>query len=161
MVGICRGKAAIDGRTQPPGTPFSSGRSLERHLLVPFLPFTWFSDKIRSGSSNSQIGPQTCHEVIAATIRISPGVDSIASTPQLVIFVNTVQIIDLPRCLAFNMEAQNYDTADRCHEGFLKATPPHTIVVPSTKEKISALQDEKAKTEEAVNVGDDLFTWEL
>ncbi|KAJ6583987.1 DUF323 domain-containing protein [Mycena vulgaris] len=43
----------------------------------------------------------------------------------------------------------NYDTVDRRHEAFFKAKRPHTIVVPSTKEEISFLRDEKVKIEES------------
>ncbi|KAJ7822036.1 DUF323 domain-containing protein [Mycena leptocephala] len=43
----------------------------------------------------------------------------------------------------------NYDVAERRHEAFFKAKRPHTVVVPSTKETISFLQDEKVKIEES------------
>ncbi|KAJ7780841.1 DUF323 domain-containing protein [Mycena maculata] len=43
----------------------------------------------------------------------------------------------------------NYDVADRRHEAFFKAKRPHVVVVPSTKEKISFVQDEKVKIEES------------
>ncbi|KAJ7145247.1 DUF323 domain-containing protein [Mycena filopes] len=43
----------------------------------------------------------------------------------------------------------NYDVADRRHEAFLKAKRPHSVIVPSTKETISFMQDEQVKTEES------------
>ncbi|KAJ7439228.1 DUF323 domain-containing protein [Mycena latifolia] len=43
----------------------------------------------------------------------------------------------------------NYDTTTRRHEAFFKARRSHTVVVPSTKEKINFLQDEKVKIEES------------
>ncbi|KAF7364840.1 DUF323 domain-containing protein [Mycena venus] len=41
----------------------------------------------------------------------------------------------------------NYDVAERRHEAFFKAKRAHTVVVPSTKETISFLKDEKVKIE--------------
>ncbi|KAJ7464785.1 hypothetical protein B0H11DRAFT_2051390 [Mycena galericulata] len=43
----------------------------------------------------------------------------------------------------------NYDVADRRHEAYFKAKRPHTVVVPSTKENISFVLDEKVKIEES------------
>ncbi|KAJ7755089.1 hypothetical protein B0H14DRAFT_2978755 [Mycena olivaceomarginata] len=43
----------------------------------------------------------------------------------------------------------NYDVAERRHEAFFKAKRPHTVVVPSTKETISFVQDEKVKIEQS------------
>ncbi|KAJ6585392.1 DUF323 domain-containing protein [Mycena capillaripes] len=43
----------------------------------------------------------------------------------------------------------NYDVAERRHEAFFKAKRSHTVVVPSTKETISFLQDEKVKIEQS------------
>ncbi|KAJ7701438.1 DUF323 domain-containing protein [Mycena rosella] len=43
----------------------------------------------------------------------------------------------------------NYDTAERRHEAFFKAKRAHTVIVPSTKDKIHFLQGEKVKIEES------------
>ncbi|KAJ7149046.1 hypothetical protein C8R43DRAFT_1193699 [Mycena crocata] len=43
----------------------------------------------------------------------------------------------------------NYDVADRRHQAFFKVKRSHTVIVPSTQEKISFVQDEKVKIEES------------
>ncbi|KAJ7078568.1 DUF323 domain-containing protein [Mycena belliarum] len=43
----------------------------------------------------------------------------------------------------------NYDITDRRHEAFYQSKRAHTVVVPSTKENISFLKDEKVKVEES------------
>ncbi|KAF7314700.1 DUF323 domain-containing protein [Mycena kentingensis (nom. inval.)] len=43
----------------------------------------------------------------------------------------------------------NYEVSDRRHEAFLKVRRSHTVVVPSTKEEIRFLKDERVKIEES------------
>ncbi|KAJ7256826.1 DUF323 domain-containing protein [Mycena haematopus] len=43
----------------------------------------------------------------------------------------------------------NYDVAERRHEAFFKAKRSHSVVVPSTKETISFVQNEKVKIEQS------------